>query len=198
MKIYAPREFAKMVGRVVPTLQRWDNEGRLKAHRTPTNRRYYTHDQFLEYIGQKAADKKIIAYCRISGKSGQSKDLKHQREAVEAFCLAAGKPLDEVVEDVGSGLNYKRKNFLVLMDQVEQGKISEIIVAHRDRLVRFGYEWFERFCDQHGCKITVINNQSLSPEEEVTKDLMIIIHCFSSRLYGLRRYKKRDIEKMCQ
>jgi putative resolvase len=90
----------------------------------------------------------------------------------------------------GSGLNYNRKNFTALMDMVERGEVTEIVIAHKDRLVRFGYNWFERFCANHGTTITVMNIESLSPEEEVTQDLLSIIHCFSSRLYGLRRYKK--------
>src|ERR1700730_14762859 len=80
----------------------------------------------------------------------------------------------------------QRKSFLYFMEMVEQGKISEIVVAHKDRLVRFGFEWFEKFCKDHGVEILVMNAASLSPEEEMTKDLHSIIHCFSSRLYGLR------------
>ncbi len=194
MHIYKPKEFGALIGRTTSTLQRWDREGRLKAHRTPTNRRYYTHDQYLEYIGQKAdKDKLRVVYYRVSS-SGQKDDMESQRKALEQFCIAAGKPIDKWVKDIGSGLNYKRKNFTVLMDMVERGEVTEIVIAHKDRLVRFGYEWFERFCDHHGTEITVMNVESLSPEEEVTKDLLSIIHCFSSRLYGLRRYKKEITE----
>lgn len=194
MRIYKPKDFGALIGRTTNTLQRWDREGRLKAHRTPTNRRYYTHDQYLEYMGQKAdKDKLRVVYYRVSS-SGQKGDMESQRQALEQFCIAAGKPIDKWVKDIGSGLNYKRKNFIVLMDMVEQGDVTEIVIAHKDRLVRFGYEWFERFCDKHGTQITVMNVESLSPEEEVTKDLLSIIHCFSSRLYGLRRYKKKITE----
>ena len=58
----------------------------------------------------------------------------------------------------------------------------------------FGFEYFERFCNQHGTKILIMNMFSLSPEEEMTKDLLSIVHCFSSRLYGLRKYKKKIAE----
>ena len=74
--------------------------GTLKAHRTPTNRRYYVHDQYLAYIGQKAADEKSVAYCRVSS-AGQKKDLDSQRLGVEQFCIAAGKSIGESLEDVG-------------------------------------------------------------------------------------------------
>ena len=76
------------------------------------------------------------------------------------------------------------------MRRVEAGEIKEIVIAHKDRLVRFGYEWFDAFCRSHGTEIIVMNAQSLSPEEEMVKDLLSIVHCFSSRLYGLRRYNK--------
>ena len=187
--MYSTGKFALMVGRSVKTLQVWDRTGVLKARRTPTDRRYYTHDDYLAYIGQKAAAKRVVTYCRVSG-SAQKAELQSQKQAVEQFCLASGRAVGEAVEDIGSGLNYRRKGFVRLMEQVEQGAVSEIVVAHKDRLVRFGFEWFERFCQTHGCTVTVMNAASLSPEEEMTKDLLSIIHCFSSRLYGLRKYKK--------
>lgn len=144
-------------------------------------------------MGKKAKDRKCIIYCRVSS-SGQKRDLYAQKQAVEAFCLAAGKIVHEKLEDIGSGLNYKRKSFLKLMEWVEQGQIAEIIIAHKDRLVRFGFEWFEKFCYDHGTKIVVMNAEALSPEQEMTKDLLSIVHCFSSRLYGLRKYKRKIIE----
>lgn len=188
--IFSPKQFGAMIGRAVITLQKWDRLGTLKAYRTPTNRRYYTHEQYLEYIGQKAVAKKVVTYCRVSS-SGQKVDLASQRQAVEQFCIGAGKEIAEHLDDIGSGLNYKRKNFIRLMEMVECGEVSEIVIAHKDRLVRFGFEWFEKFCADHGCKIFVMNAESMSPEAEMTKDLLSIIHCFSSRLYGLRKYKKK-------
>jgi predicted site-specific integrase-resolvase len=71
------------------------------------------------------------------------------------------------------------------------GKVSMLVIAHKDRLVRFGFEWFESFAERHGCKVIIMNQESLSPTEEVTQDLLAIIHCFSSRLYGLRKYKEK-------
>jgi len=68
------------------------------------------------------------------------------------------------------------------------------VIAHKDRLVRFGFEWFEKFCKDHGTNIVVMNAASLSPEVEITKDLLSIIHCFSSRLYGLRKYKNKIVK----
>ena len=186
-----------MIGRTTQTLQRWDRKGILRAKRTPTDRRYYTHEDYLSIVGQKPASKIRITYCRVSSAS-QKKDLGSQKEALEKFCISSGRTVEEKLEDIGSGLNYKRKNFVELMNRVERGEIKEIIEAHKDRLVRFGFEWFEHFCHQHGTEIIVMNSESLSPEQEMTKDLLSIIHCFSSRLYGLRKYKKRILEMAVQ
>lgn len=194
MNTYPPRVFAKMVGRTVLTLQRWDKAGKLIAHRTSTGRRYYTHEQYLEVMNRPALEttKQVVAYCRVSS-SSQKKDLASQRAAVEQFCMASGREIGEVLDDVGSGLNYTRKNFLRLMERVESNQVSEIVIAHKDRLVRFGYEWFEHFCRSHDCAIVVMNAQTLSPEKELTQDLLSILHVFSSRLYGLRKYKRKII-----
>jgi predicted site-specific integrase-resolvase len=190
---YSPKEFGLLVGKTTKTLQRWDREGILKAHRSITHRRYYTHDQYLSVTGQKVKERKLLTYCRVSS-AGQKKDLILQKKAVESFCFSQGKVINEKFEDIGSGLNYKRKRFVQLMEMVERGEVSEIVIAHKDRLVRFGFEWFEKFCKDHGVSILVMNADSLSPEQEMTKDLLSIIHCFSSRLYGLRKYKKKIIE----
>lgn len=190
---YSPGEFGALIGKTTKTLQRWDRKGILKAHRSITHRRYYTHDQYALVTGQKAKKRRLITYCRVSS-AGQKKDLISQKNAVESFCLASGKIVDQKLEDIGSGLNYKRKNFVLLMEMVERGEVSEIVVAHKDRLVRFGFEWFEKFCNDHGVSVLVMNADTLSPEQEMTKDLLSIIHCFSSRLYGLRKYKKKIIE----
>ena len=71
------------------------------------------------------------------------------------------------------------------------GLIKTIIVAHKDRFIRFGYEWFERFLKANGVEIIVVNNEVLSPQEEMIQDLINIIHVFSCRIYGLRKYKKK-------
>ncbi len=196
-KIYSPKQFGLLIGRSTGTLQRWDREKILQAKRTPTNRRYYTHEDYIQVVGQKDKQRINVSYVRVSG-SAQKPDLMSQKKAVEQFCVASGRIIHEKYEDIGSGLNYKRKNFIELMNRVERGEIAEIIVAHKDRLVRFGFEWFEHFCKLHGTQIAVMNQESLSPEQEMTKDLMSIIHCFSSRLYGLRKYKKTILEMAVQ
>jgi predicted site-specific integrase-resolvase len=187
-------EAAEMLGVTVKTLQRWEREGRLIPHaRTPTGRRRYTEAQLREVMGIKrlaAAKRKAMAYCRVSS-AAQKPDLANQRRVLEEFVAARGLAGVEFIEEVGGGLNFSRKRFLALMDAVGRGEVATLVLAHRDRLTRFGFEWFEHFAQLHGCEILVLNQERLSPEAEMVQDLMTIVHCFSSRLYGLRNYRKK-------
>jgi putative resolvase len=193
---YSPKQFGQLIGRTTNTLQKWDREGILKAHRSPTNRRYYTHDQYLAYRGLVAQEQaRIIAYARVSGPA-QKPDLANQIAALESYCNEHEIKVDEWMQDIGSGLNYKRKQFTRLFEMVELGQVKMIIIAHRDRLVRFGYEWFEAFCERHGTKIVVINGDKLSPEKEMVEDLLAIVTVFSARFHGLRSYRK-VLERAC-
>ncbi|EES90303.1 transposon, resolvase [Clostridium phage D-1873] len=193
MNTYKPKDFAEMIGVSVKTLQRWDNEGKLKAYRNPSNRRYYTHNQYVEYMGKIVQDKdkrKTIIYARVSSNS-QKDDLKNQVEFLKQYANAKGMIVDEIFEDVGSGLNYNRKKWNKLLEDCMLGAIKTIIVSHKDRFIRFGFDWFERFVKSNGVELIVVNNESLSPQEEMIQDLISIIHVFSCRIYGLRKYKKK-------
>lgn len=186
---YPPREFSKLVGVSVFTLQRWDREGILIAHRTPTNRRYYTHDHYLAYRGLIAKDGgKTIAYARVSSPA-QKPDLAKQVAALRAYCLEHGIKVDAWIEDIGSALNYKRRGFNQVIEEIELGQVKRLIMGSEDRFVRFGYDWFESFCERHGTQIIVVNGESFSPEQELVKDLLAIVTVFSARLHGLRSHK---------
>lgn len=186
---YSPKEFGKLIGKSVNTLQKWDRKGILPAFRTPTNRRYYTHEQYLAYRGMISSEQgKVIAYARVSSPS-QKKDLAIQVQALRAYCLERGIHVDEWVKDIGSALNYKRKGFNQILEQIELGHVKRLVIGYQDRLVRFGYDWFETFCERHGTEITVINSEAFSPEEELVRDLLAIVTVFSARLPGLRSHR---------
>jgi predicted site-specific integrase-resolvase len=188
---YTIGQMATKLHKGVKTLQRWDRAGILSAQRSPTGRRYYTHRQLLQYYGDcsVAPARSIVAYCRVSSQA-QKPDLKNQRRILETFCGAKGYANVAFLEEIGGGMNFKRKLFRQLLTDVHGGKIAKIIVAHKDRLTRFGYEHILWECACYHCEIEVLNNEQASPEQEMVQDLMTIVHCFSSRLYGLRNYKK--------
>ena len=192
---YKPKDFAELLGVSVKTLQRWDREGILKANRTPTDRRYYTYDQYLQFKGINIEHdkRKVVIYARVSTKN-QRDDLQNQTAFLRQFCNARGMIVDQCIEDYGSGLNYNRKKWNGLLDEVMEQKVKTIVITYKDRFIRFGYDWFERFCMKFHTTILVVNNEELSPQEELIQDIISILHVFSCRLYGLRKYKKQ-IEK---
>lgn len=191
MSIYKVGEFAEKVGVSISTLQRWDRTNVLKSKRTPTNQRYYTDEDLNKVLNLEAETKskrKNVGYCRVSTQ-GQKHNLENQQEFVSIYSLSNGVILDEIYTDIGSGLNYKRQNWSKLLKQVEANEIDKIYITYKDRFVRFGYEWFEEFCASHGTEIIVLNQKQTSPEEELTEDLLFILHVFSERNHELRRCK---------
>jgi putative resolvase len=189
--MYTPSQFAKKVGVSVKTIQKWDRLGILPAKRTITNRRYYTDDDLAAALGlpRLRRDRRTVAYCRVS-RQAQKPDLENQKRILEQYCRASGIEVDEWIAEIGGGMNFKRKQFLRLVDQILLGEVERVIVAHQDRLARFGYSLLIHLCRTHQCQLVVMNTETLSPEQELVQDLITITHCFSSRLYGLRNYRK--------
>ena len=187
-----PHEFAKKLGISVETLRRWDRTGKLPAKRTPANHRYYTEEDLAQAKGLKPVDESrlVKVYCRVSS-TKQKNELANQILSMEQFCLGRGLAVDEWISETGGGLNFKRPKFLALVEDALSGKISTIIVAHKDRLCRFAFEFIEQLLNKRGCQIIVANAESLSPQAELCDDLMAIIHCFSCRLYGSRSYQRQ-------
>lgn len=191
MAILKPKEMAERLGVTVRTLQIWDKKGTFKAHRTPTNRRYYTEEQYLEYIGQSTSNnRKNVAYARVSTRS-QKNDLKNQIDFIRQYANAKGIILDETITDIGSGLNYNRKKWNQLLAEVMDNQIDTIFITYKDRFIRFGYDWFEKLCKIHNTEIVVLNNIETSPAQEMVDDMISIVNVFSCRLYGLRKYKSK-------
>ncbi|MBA8824579.1 putative site-specific integrase-resolvase [Saccharopolyspora lacisalsi] len=190
-KVYRIGEFAARVGRSASTVRRWEREGLLTAKRTRSGQRYFTEADVRSVLNLAAVQQRAtVVYCRVSS-SGQRDELESQVAAMDQFCLANGITVDERVREVGGGMNLQRPKFLNLMDRIEDGQIDHVLVAHQDRLARFGFDYLEHVAHRNGCRITVANAESLSPQRELVEDLLAIVHTFSGRLDGLRRYEKQ-------
>ena len=191
MQHVTPKEAAKILGVHVSSLRRWENEGKLKAIRTPGGQRRFILEE-VEKIGGIPRTITTICYGRVSTHSQQD-DLQRQLEH-----LRTKYPEAEIISEVGSGLNFKRKKFLAILERIIDGDIQRVVVTHPDRLVRFGFELVRWLCTKFECELVVLNDRKFSPEQELLQDMLSIIHCFSSRLYGLRKYKssiKEDLQK---
>jgi len=131
------------------------------------------------------SERRKFIYARVSSRN-QKDDLNSQLEH-----LKTRYPNHELIEDVGSGLNFKRKGFNALLDLVLSGHVSEIVVAHKDRLCRFGFELIESIAKKFNCRIVVLDESQLSPQAEFVNDLLSIIHVFSCRVSGFRKYSRQ-------
>jgi predicted site-specific integrase-resolvase len=173
------------------TLQGWDRDGSLPAKRTSTGRRYWLKTDLDRYLGKTSlvVERVKIAYCRVSSQA-QRADLKNQRAVLDDFCAKQGFSNVEHIAEIGGGLNFKRKLFLSIVDRVVSGAVSHLVIAHRDRLTRFGFDLLKHLCDTHDCALHALDQEKLSPEREMGEDLRTIVHCFSARLEGLRNYHK--------
>lgn len=184
MELLSTKKASEILGIHPNTLRKWADEGKIKYIRTDAGQRRFDVASFL----QSSSHRRKIVYARVSSRN-QKDDLASQiRE------LRCRYPDHEVIEDIGSGLNFKRKGLQALLDAILSGDVGEVVVAHRDRLCRFGFELLESLANKHNCRLVVLDNTALSPQAELVQDLLAILHVFSSRLYGLRRYR-RAIQK---
>lgn len=164
----------------------WAVEGKIQFIRTKGGHRRYPIEE-LQKLGVVPQNQgESICYCRVSS-SGQKEDLDRQ-----VLYLRSKYPTHTIVKDIGSGLSFKRKNFRSLLVRAIKGNIKEIVVTHKDRLCRFGFEILEEILTQHGGKIVVLNREDTSKEQELVSDLLAIITSFSGRVHGLRSGKIRN------
>jgi predicted site-specific integrase-resolvase len=170
----------------------------LPAKRTPGNQRYYTDNDLQKALNldPPTETKQVIVYGRVSSPK-QKSDLKRQLSSLEAFTTARGLAISQAISEIGGGLNYTRPKFLEIMNLIERREISHLVIAHKDRLCRFGFDYFEHFCKSHQCELIIANQAEMSPQQELMEDLMAVIHTFSCRLYGMRKYKK-EVEEILQ
>jgi putative resolvase len=182
--MYIPsRKAAQILGLHPNTLRKWADDGRIQHIRTESGQRLYDVDS---YLGN-AAKRTVVCYCRVSSYS-QKDDLTRQ-----VSFLRERYPNAEIVKDIGSGLNYKRKGLKSILGRCLRGEKLEVVVAHRDRLARFGFEILEWIIRERGGKLVVLDDAIREPEQELTEDLLTLIHVFSCRLIGMRNDKdKKD------
>ena len=177
---YIPgRKAAVQLGIHQNTLRRYSDEGRIQTIRTASGQRRYDVDAFV----RESADAVVVCYCRVSS-------AKQREDLVRQVCFMRERyPNAEIVSDIGGGLNFRRKGLVSILERLHRGDKLRIVVAHRDRLARFGFELIQWLAEQNGGGILVLNNADYSPEQELTQDILAILHTFSCRLHGLRRYK---------
>jgi putative resolvase len=184
-------EAAKILGVSIQTLRRWEETSYLLPKRRVKGKtRYYDLDQL---IGKKVNENALtIAYARVSSHD-QKEDLKRQSEVLATYCSKQGWNF-EVIEDLGSGMNYQKKGLKALIGLIFNEKISRLVLTHKDRLLRFGAELIFALCEAKQIEVVIINKgDEVSFEEELAQDVLEIITVFSARLYGSRSRKNKKL-----
>lgn len=197
-KLLSVSKAAQVLGVSPNTLRRWESEGRLIPEaRTLGNQRRYSLRQLTTYQMHKPnSNTSTVAYARVSSKD-QAKDLERQAQLLELYCSSNGWSY-ELIKDLGSGINYRKKGLKTLINKIVDGEIGRLVLTHKDRLLRFGAELIFALCEARGVEIVILNQSEDSTfEEDLAKDVLEIITIFSARLYGSRSHKnKKLLEKM--
>jgi putative resolvase len=171
------------------TLCRWVKLGKINYTILPSGR--YDYSDMVTYFNEK---RKTILYARCST-SGQKDNLDRQITRLKEFAISNGYIIDDVYYEIASALNYNRKQYRKLLNEVIENKIETIIIEYKDRLLRIGFDDFKFICDKFNVDLIIIDNSDdKSKHQELTEDLISIIHHFSSKMYSNRKRKKiKDI-----
>jgi putative resolvase len=187
-RLYTLKEACLLLGLHPRTIQKWDKQGKIRVVRTPGGRRRIPESEIRRLQGEKGI-RSIIGYARVSSNT-QKDDLKRQVE----YLRQSG--VQEVITDIGSGLNEKRKGFLRLLDRVLHNEVDKVVILYEDRLTRFGFDTLKKVFEAHGTNIEVLNQTDVKPpQQELVEDLITIISHFSGKLYGMRSRKQKEVVK---
>ena len=186
----------KLLNITRPTLSSYVKKGRLKATMQPNG--YYNYDEESVYkILNKDIERKNVIYARVSTLK-QKKDLENQKKTLESFCMSRGIKISDVYLDIGSGINYDRKEFQRLVDDVVNHRVSKIYITYKDRLSRISFDMFKNMFENFNCEIVVLNevDDAQTVEKEIFNEIISLIHYFAMRVYSSRRKKKlKNVEE---
>ena len=177
-------EVSEITGLAQSTLRLMHRKGELvPAKISPGGTRYYSDEQIKEYMGVKTVSKRIvIGYARVSSRKQQD-DLDRQIENLKTYMYAKGYSF-EMITDIGSSINYSKKGLTKLLERIQKGEVSKVVILYKDRLVRFGFELLETVCKLNDCEIEIVDNTPKTNKEELVTELVNIVNVFGSELKG--------------
>ena len=195
-KFISSAEAARITSLHPHTLRKYADNNQVKCYKTPSGQRKYDRDSLEKFCNpsivvheNKTNPKTNYIYSRVSSKK-QLDDLLRQTQYLLSHKSEYASYIS--LSDVASGINFKRKGLQTILDSCLQGTIGEIVIAHRDRLCRFGFELLEILVEKSGGKITVLDNDgNKSSEQELSEDLLSIVHIYSCKQMGKRSYKAK-------
>jgi len=196
-KFVSIKEASRLLGVHSETLRRWERTGKIKCERTPGGKRRFLLSDIQTFnplgINKEALRRATIGYARVSSHD-QKDDLVRQKQILEMYCSSHGWSF-EIIDDLGSGMNYRKKGLRKLIELILSEKIGRLVLTHKDRLLRFGAELIFSLCEAKNVEVVIINNGDdvKTYEQELAEDVLEIITVFSARLYGSRSHKNKKI-----
>lgn len=188
---------AQALGVREETLRRWEQAGKFTSERTAGGHRRYDLAQLRQMTKPPRplpGARVTIGYARVSSQH-QLPDLQRQVGLLETYCASKGWSC-AIIQDRGSGLNYRKRGLRELIGRICSGEVGRLVLAHQDRLVRFGAELVFALCEHFGTEVVIINAaEERSFEEDLVQDALEIITVFSARLYGSRSHKNKQVMK---
>ena len=187
-------ETSEILGVSISTLRRWDKAGKLKPEKTAFGHRRYDTSKLKPELFREVnqESRKTIAYARVSSHD-QKEDLERQKQVLELYCARQGWTF-EIISDLGSGMNYHKKGLKRLLNDILSERVGRLVIAHKDRLLRFGAELIFAVCEAKQVEVVILNQgEDTTFEEDLAKDVLEIITVFSARLYGSRSRKNRKL-----
>jgi predicted site-specific integrase-resolvase len=183
-------KLAKDLNINVRTLYNWKNQGNINfVHKNKRN--YVTLETYNEILNiQHQIEEKVVIYCRVSSTNNKN-NLQTQKERLIQYCMAKGYKIYKIVEEIGSGINDNREKLTKLL---QNNDYSKIVVEHKDRLTRFGFNYIDILTKSLNKEIEVVNNVD-TDEEDIIQDFVSIITSYCAKIYGKRR-SKRKTEKL--
>jgi len=186
------------------TLHRWDKEGKLIPLKTSGGHRRYKLSELQRFSGDIAEDEKpsvsdetrVATYARCSTSDQQRHgDIDRQSQRLTEHAVAKHYKIEHIIKDMGSGLNDRRRGFVKLCNLVMERKVDKVLIEHKDRLTRFGYDLIERFFRSYGVEIELTDDKEHTEQEELVNDMMMLLASFSGRLYSARARENNKRKK---
>lgn len=193
------KEVLKILKITRPTLTHYIQSGKIQGSLQPNGQYNYDKSSVFKLLN-KDLDRTDVIYCRVST-SNQREDLKNQEDTISQFCNRNGIIIKDVYKDIGSGINFDRKEFQRLLIDIVNYKIDRVFITYKDRLSRISFNMFKSLFDHFSCEIVVLNeiDDEKLVEKEIFNEIISLIHCFSMKVYSNRRKEKlKLIEKDLQ
>ena len=154
----------------------------------------YNDDDVYRKAGL-ALERMNVVYARVST-AKQKADLENQVEVLVNFCNKNGVEVNKTYKDVASGMNFDRKQFKILLNEILDFKVGKLYITYKDRLSRISFDMFKRLFSEFGCEVIVINDTDEKTDEtEIFEEIISMLHCFSMRMYSRRRKRKLELIK---